>query len=638
MTETREIAMIRNPKGAPLDANPTIALARNELLRGLTLATGDADFAVRTTFALTVDESIGDGADAYHIDVEWADAGNRIVGSNPRSVLFGAYRLLRELGFRWIRPGKEGELVPRLCADTLPPVHLEDRAGYSCRLSNLNGGVSLENVLETLEWQTRMGMNGYFMELRQSGSYFRNWYDHPNNPLLPREPCDEAACNAAAEAEVKRRGLEFHRMGHGWTCEPLGIPAQGWDAAKQPVPDEKKALMAMLGGKRDIWLSPLQTNLCYSNPKVQSLLVDAVAAYAKEHPEVDVIHFWLSDESNHSCECENCRRRRLSDWYVDICNAIDDRLTEMGSTARIMALAYRDTLWAPRESRFHENGRFMLMFAPITRRFSAPMPTDGVEEVKLPEYALGALEAPEETAVNVAMLREWQRCFHGPIVDFDYHYMWAHYRDPGYCLIAKVLQEDCRNLGTLGMDGFILCFVHRSFFPHGLGLVAMARTLWNPRLTFEEIADEFFRDAYGPEALAAAARQYFEECSVLFHPPLLRRQAPLEKRQAVARTLVQEFTAAAAKVQSALAEGRRLTTPCQRESWELMSLHIECNMLLAKMIEILWLQGKTAAKPYAEALFDWTRRHEMRLQKVFDPSEFQETIRAYVLNAPGLLD
>ena len=629
--------LTKHQEDIPLDANPTITLARNELLRGLTLATGDAAFAGRMTFALTVDEAIGNGADAYRIDVDWTDGGNRIAGSNPRSVLFGAYRLLRELGFRWIRPGKDGELVPRLAANALPSVHLHDAAGYPCRVLSLDGGVSVEHVLEILEWQTRMGMNGYFMQFRRSTYFFRNWYGHPDNPLLPKGFCDIDACNAAIEAEVKRRGLDFHRVGHGWTCEPLGIPVEGWDAAKQPIPDGQKALMAMIGGKRDIWITPLQTNLCYSNPEVRRLLVDAVAAYAKEHPEVDVIHFWLSDESNHSCECEKCRQRRLSDWYVDMCNAIDDRLTAMGSPARVMLLAYRDTLWAPRESRLHENGRFILMFAPITRRFSVPLPTVGTEEVKLPEYALGALEAPEENEVNVAMLREWQRCFHGPIVDFDYHYMWAHYRDPGYCLIAKVLQEDCRNLGALGMDGFILCFVHRSFFPHGLGLVAMARTLWNPRLTFEEIADEFFRDAYGPEALAAAARQYFEECSVLFHPPLLRRQAPLEKRQAVARTLVQEFTAAAAKVQPALAEGRRLTVPCQRESWEQLALHIECNSLLAKMIEILWLQGRKAAAPYAEALFDWTRRHEMRLQKVFDPSEFQETIRAYVLNAPGLL-
>ena len=39
--------------------------------------------------------------------------------------------------------------------------------------------------------------------------------------------------------------------------------------------------------------SGIDTNLCYSDPEVQQLLVDEVAAYAKQHPEVRYVHFFL---------------------------------------------------------------------------------------------------------------------------------------------------------------------------------------------------------------------------------------------------------------------------------------------------------------------------------------------------------
>ena len=44
--------------------------------------------------------------DAYRID--FRDGAGEIVGSNERSVLFGVYRLLHELGCTWVRPGRDG--------------------------------------------------------------------------------------------------------------------------------------------------------------------------------------------------------------------------------------------------------------------------------------------------------------------------------------------------------------------------------------------------------------------------------------------------------------------------------------------------------------------------------------------------
>ena len=41
------------------------------------------------------------------------------------------------------------------------------------------------------------------------------------------------------EAEIARRGLGYHKTGHGWTCEPFGIDGTAWDSERDYGLDEK---------------------------------------------------------------------------------------------------------------------------------------------------------------------------------------------------------------------------------------------------------------------------------------------------------------------------------------------------------------------------------------------------------------
>ena len=148
--------------------------------------------------------------------------------------------------------------------------------------------------------------------------------------------------------EIKKRGLALQMVGHGWTCECLGVPGLGWIRAEQELPPEKRELLALVNGKREWWGGiPINTELCMSNPRAFKLLVDYIVKYAKEHPEVDILHIWMSDGSNNRCECDGCRQKLPSDWYVDLLNALDAELEKEGLPTKLVFLIYVDLFVGP---------------------------------------------------------------------------------------------------------------------------------------------------------------------------------------------------------------------------------------------------------------------------------------------------
>ncbi len=121
--------------------------------------------------------SVADPAfdDRLHVDVD----GRRgvIAGSNPRSVLFGVYRLLEGAGCRWVRPGQDGEVVPRCDTGALRVV-LDEAPSYRYRGVCIEGAVSYENMLDNVDWAPKVGLNSYFLEFRVPYTFFDRWYRH----------------------------------------------------------------------------------------------------------------------------------------------------------------------------------------------------------------------------------------------------------------------------------------------------------------------------------------------------------------------------------------------------------------------------------------------------------------------------
>jgi len=633
-------------KIAKAGKEPAVVFAAEELARCLRrmdetvevalLAFPGYDPEIRNVLWLGVcPEIAGEAADprlddAYDIRVE--KGAGAIRGSNPRSVLFGVYRFLKELGCAWVRPGADGEILPRRDTENIR-VCLADKASYRHRGICIEGAVGYEHVSDMIDWMPKMGYNAWFNQFNNPVTFYDRWYSHQGNPLLPREDMSSRLIQGLRDQsveELKKRGLLYHVAGHGWTCEPFGIPGEAWELLDLDLPPETLRYLAQVKGKRELWGGiPLNTNLCYSDPEVRQTIARAVADRCRQVPDIDIVQVWLADGTNNHCECENCVKMRPSDWYVMLLNQIDEALTRQNLSTKVVFLIYVDLLWEPQQLKLNNPDRFILMFAPITRTYSASI-ADAPEfdGEKLPPYQRNQLQFPSSVSENLAWLRRWQKDFSGDGFDFDYHFMWDHFLDPGYYDMAKILFRDMQSLHKVGLNGMVSCQNQRVFFPTGLGMTAMAAALWNEEADFEEVARDYFRAAFGEEGEKAGA--YLQALSDAFDPVYLRGEKGAVNPEAAAR-LAQVPVLVAAHRQLIEEKAGDGTLPLGiRASWSYLLSHGELCLPMAKAFQKKAEGDMEAAEAALEAAIDYARKHEMKLQHVFDVYEFGYTMNRYL--------
>ena len=435
--------------------------------------------------------------DVIHVDT--TAQGGILAGSNPRSVLFAVYRMLRENGCRWLYPGVDGEYIP---VKPIGSVSYHKLADHRFRGHCNEGAENQQAMLETIDFFAKQELNVYMLEFDIPFIYYDWYYSHAlNEENREPEPVSQQQVlqwKRQCEAEIAKRGLQFHDMGHGWTAEPFGISSvDGWVPTEQELSQEQRESLALIGGVRELWNGiALNTNLCMSNPRVRTTMAKGILEYAKTHRNVDYLHVWLADSSRNHCECPECRKARPSDFYLMIMNELDELLTEAGLATRVVFIAYVDTMFAPRNVRIKNPQRFSLLYAPITRTYCASVGADSVIP-EPPEYRRNQWEAPRSAEENLAFLKDWQKTWSGPAFSYEYHF-WKHQcYDPSGLYIARRIYEDIRGLKGMGLDGYVEDGSQRSFWPNGFAMYIYAETLMNRDCDFDEVLRDYFSHAYG---------------------------------------------------------------------------------------------------------------------------------------------
>ncbi|MBQ7246664.1 MAG: DUF4838 domain-containing protein [Lachnospiraceae bacterium] len=452
--------------------------------------------------------------DVIHIDT--TEKGGVLAGSNPRSVLFAVYRFLRENGCRWLYPGPDGDYVP---VRDIVPVRYHRQADHRFRGHCNEGTESRQCMLETIDFYAKQEINVYMLEFDNPYYYYNEYYSHhyneENRPPEPVSPEQVKQWKRECEAEIAKRGLQFHDMGHGWTAEPFGFSStEGWVESRQEITDEQRQWVAEIDGKREFFQGvPINTNLCMSNPFVRSHMADGVVRYAAAHRNVTYLHVSLADGIRNHCECEECRKMSPSDFFVMILNEIDEKLTKEGLDTRIAFSAYQDTLFAPERMRIKNPARFSMLYAPINRSYLTSISEDSV----IPEpirYVRNKWATPWTTEENYALLRKWKECYSGLMMGYEYHYWRPQYHDPGFMYISRRIYEDARGLKVMGLSGYIEDGSQRSFFPNGLPIYVYAEVMMDRDCDYEAVVEDYFRHAYGEPW--RQVRDYMQKVTDLF--------------------------------------------------------------------------------------------------------------------------
>lgn len=559
--------------------------------------------------------------DVVHIDTD--EKGGILAGSNSRSVLFAVYRLLKENGCRWLYPGVDGECIP---VTSLHPVRYHKLADHRFRGMCNEGAESQQAMLETIDFYAKLELNVYMLEFDTPHIYYDRYYSHPfneeNRPPEPVSPQQVKQWKRQCEAEISKRGLQFHDMGHGWTAEPFGLSStEGWKATHQVLTEDQRECLAMLGGVRELFGGvALNTNLCMSNPRVRTTMARGIADYAEKHRNVDYLHVWLADGSRNHCECEACQKARPSDFYLMIMNELDEILTERGLDTRIVFIVYVDTMFSPQQVQIRNEKRFSLLYAPIHRSYSTSVSAESVIPEE-PAYIRNRWERPVSAEANLSFLRAWQKHWKGAGFSYEYHF-WKHqFFDPGAMYISRRIYEDVRSLKFMGLDGYVEDGSQRSFFPNGFAMYVYAQTLLCRDSSFDEMVRDYFSHAYGENWQQVL--RYFRQVSELFDFSYVsgeRSENPAKGSHYSPRK-AQELTQAAALAEEGMSivrEAKGQMPRVQRVSIHLLRRHTEYIQAMAAFLREKALGNDAAALEILDGFRSSFGRYEVELERYFD--------------------
>jgi len=624
-----------------LRANCTIDFAAEELkkyLRMMMPECGDIaisyDPGAKDGFRLGLLEDFGlpfEGEDAFLDDVIHVDTtenGGVLAGSNPRSILFAVYRFLRLNGCRWLYPGIDGDYVP---VQDIAPQKYHKLADHRIRGHCNEGAESQQCMMETIDFYAKQELNCFMIEFFNPWSYYDRYYSHLwNQANRTPEPITEQQAlqwKRQCEAEINKRGIQFHDIGHGWCTKPFGLPdTEHWNKAVAKgavLTDEVRKHLALTEGKRGIFHNHAKyTNLCMSNPETRKIVVDYVVNYAKTHSNVDLLCISMADNHHNHCECEECQKARPSDFFVMMLNEMDEALTKEGLNTRLSFSLYVDSYFAPIREKIHNEKRFLMKYCPISRSYSSSITEDSVIPEPKP-YLRNAWEKPTTTEEAAAHLIDWKKVCSCPSYVYEYHW-WVHqYYDPGMLTMARRIYEDVLGLKVLGLQGSVEDGTQRGFFPNGFSFYIYAETLMDRNCNYEEIRNDYFSHIYGEDY--AVVIQYLEKISSAFDLSFMEGEKT--KDENISLYYDPDRVSQLQNVHEYTAEIRRqvslhMTMPNrpQTVSWRLLLDHAEyCDRLSDCMIEKVQGRNALALEMFKRMIEDFGKR-EIYIERYYDHS------------------
>ena len=268
--------------------------------------------------------------------------GRRALHRGPERArrVFGVYTFLETQGARFVRPGPAGEAIPAIADVTLPSTPIVEIAHYRHRGVCIEGATSLDHALGMVDWcRRRRGSNTVFLQFIHSGYFYNQWYERKYNPKHAGTPLTEAEALQYDEQLIAAMQRQRADLPPRWAwLDQCGVrdATLGWVTETAPVPPDAVRWLAEVKGERKLFADiPINTELCYSFQPAFDAFVETIVRYCEAHPELDVVHVWLSDAFNNKCECADCRPLTDRRLVHQVVNALSEALHHRTTKARV---------------------------------------------------------------------------------------------------------------------------------------------------------------------------------------------------------------------------------------------------------------------------------------------------------------
>lgn len=361
-------------------------------------------------------------------------------------VVYGVYQVLEEQGIRWLRPGPQGEEVPKS-----PVLRVADGRRDFRPAFKLRWGVALfasAHLRSATPEETEMAV---LWALRNRCNVL-----HGNNPAYGGS-------------------LKIGGGGHAYNS-----------LVPRSLFRTKPEFFPLIDGKR----TP-KGQICHSNPELQEYFANAVIERAKRAPQ------WLMtsidpNDGGGWCECDGCRAMddpnlpsgrgsglSMSPRLAKFNNIIAAKVAKELPGLRLYCLAYSQYTEAPTQvDRLAEN--LVIGVAPFAGAFS-----DYSRPLRDPNSLpnrrfLSSMEGFSRLGVTM-YAREYLS-----------YYLW-----PGPLPILWTMQDRFQEYRKYGFLG-VYSETHPCWGPQGMVLYFYLRLLWNPDLDLKAAMVDYCEKAYGP--------------------------------------------------------------------------------------------------------------------------------------------
>ena len=363
--------------------------------------------------------------------------------------LYAVYDFLeRCLGVRWFVPGPLGEVVPKTAKVEVGEINLRDAPGFVSRdIGTPRGGGNMEDNL----WQRR----------NKAGHSLITEHSHNWAYILPLPP------------------------------SPKGWPA--WMEPKQPRLDHPE-YYAMVDGRRvlthAVALDPIMSGqVCTGNPDVVNIFAEAAVEHLERNPDKTMFSVSPNDGGGF-CECPECR-------------ALDVELFPSGRpvlTDRIFA--FYNQIAGEVERRCPAKGLGCYAYSYFAAPPKRVVPHRNLYIWNVHNGAGWTFADPKSREQGYADFRAWSKLS-------DNMFFYSYYQGLQFPLSTTATLGDLfRFLKSAGAKGAYL-YAIGSWGGSPLDHYLTARLMWDPSLSAEALADDYYDKFFGGET-GARMREYDE--------------------------------------------------------------------------------------------------------------------------------